>query len=346
MNPLIYSLFVSLLACSTVLVMMSHHWMLAWLGLEINTMAMIPIIAQQHHPRATEAAMKYFLTQTVAALLVLYASTINATQTGHWTLTNITTPSAQILLTLALTMKMGVAPMHAWFSEVLQGTKTSTALILATTQKLPPLTLLILNANHMPPNILLFLGALSTLWGGLAALNQTNLRKIMAFSSIAHMGWIMIALTLNTNLTTLAFLLYMTLTAPIFMTMMTTSTKTLADLATTWIVTPMLTSLLMLSLFSLGGLPPLTGFIPKMLITDALIKAQLTPLAIFLMLASLPSLFFYIRLAYLTTLTNPPGTTNSKHKWRQPPTKFNLVAPMIALATPLLPMLPLMYATP
>nr|ASW34682.1 NADH dehydrogenase subunit 2 [Quedenfeldtia moerens] len=316
MNPMTYALLISALSMSTIITMSSHHWLLAWLGLEINTMAMIPIITKPHHPRATEAATKYFLVQAAAAAMILFASIINTWQTGQWAITEPTTNITTALLTLALAMKLGLAPVHFWYPEVIQGSTLNTALILSTWQKLAPFTLLYMTMHHLSPSILLTTSLLSTLIGGWMGLNQTQTRKIMAFSSIAHMGWLTAALALNQNISLITITVYMILTTTMFSMLALTTTKTISDLSTMNSHTLPTTTLTMLTLMSLGGLPPLTGFIPKWLVLKELNYYSLPLLATTLALASLPSLFFYTRMAYVTTLTTPPTTTPTKHTWR------------------------------
>nr|BAP90284.1 NADH dehydrogenase subunit 2 [Tropiocolotes steudneri] len=343
MNPLIWALLITSLSTSTVITMSSNHWLLAWLGLELNTLSIIPIIAKPNHPRATEAAMKYFLMQATGATLILCATTINAWQTGQWTMTCTLSPTATTLLTAAIALKLGLAPAHLWYPEVMQGSTPTTALIISTWQKIAPLTLLMMIHNHLNTNTLMTLGITSALLGGLTGLNQTQTRKIMAFSSIAHMGWLIITLTLNLTLTTLTMITYTLMTSTMFYTLATTSSKTLSDMGTTWPLSPTLTTTTMLTLVSLGGLPPLTGFMPKWLILKDLITAPLP--STLLLLASLPSLFFYTRLAYLTTLTTPPTTTNTEHTWRLPTQYTPMMTLMTSTTLLLLPITPLLYHT-
>nr|AFP67674.1 NADH dehydrogenase subunit 2 [Saurodactylus fasciatus] len=345
MSSTMYVVLISSLSTGTIITMSSHHWLLAWLGLEINTLAMIPIITKPHHPRATEAATKYFLTQAAAAALILFASTTNAWQTGQWTIMQPMGPLPTLMLVLAIAMKLGIAPAHLWLPDVIQGSTMTTALIMSTWQKLAPLALLYYTTNHLPPNIMLMLGLTSALLGSWTGLNQTQTRKIMAFSSIAHMGWLTTTFALSQSLTTLTLLTYLTLTTTTFITLTMTSTKTITDMGTSWSYSPTLLTLMMMTLMSLGGLPPLTGFTPKWLIIKELTQHQLVVMATTLALTSLPSLFFYMRMAYFTTLTTPPQTTHTQHKWRF---KTNLPKPLpTTLITTLLtlPLTPMIYTT-
>nr|QGN01234.1 NADH dehydrogenase subunit 2 [Gehyra electrum] len=343
MNPIIWTIMITSLSTSTIITMTSHHWLLAWLGLELNTLSILPIIMKPHHPRSTEATTKYFLVQALAAATILLASTMNAWQTGHWAITN--SNNYTTIITMAVMLKLGVAPIHLWYPEVIQGATLNTALLISTWQKLAPMTLLYMMHNNLPTNLLLMTGLLSALIGGWVGLNQTQTRKIMAHSSIAHMGWLMIALTMDPQLTTLALIIYITTTTAMFMALNNTMTKTILDMGTTWSSSPTLMTLTLLTLMSLGGLPPLTGFMPKLLILKELTTTHLIPLASTLAMASLPSLFFYIRMAYMTTLTTPPNTTNTEYKWRfKPPFTQNPIT-MMALALMLLPLTTTLHTT-
>nr|AFS17328.1 NADH dehydrogenase subunit 2 [Lepidodactylus guppyi] len=342
MNPMIWSLLITGLSTSTIITMSSHHWLLAWLGLELNTLSILPIIMKSGHPRATEATTKYFLIQATAAALILFASTLHAWKTGQWNITQDLSSMTTTTITIAIMLKLGMAPVHAWYPEVLQGSTMNTALIISTWQKLAPLTLLYLMNPHLPTNIMLTLGLTSALLGGWTGLNQTQTRKIMAYSSIAHMGWLIIALTFNPRLALMTLLIYITMTTALFLSLNTTTTKTLTDLGMAWTQSPPLITLLVLSLMSLGGLPPLTGFTPKWLILSELCSMKLMPLSIMLAMASLPSLYFYIRMTYLTVLITPPTTTNTEHKWRFMKTPNTPLPLTITLTIMMLPMTPML----
>nr|AAC27566.1 NADH dehydrogenase subunit II [Anolis bahorucoensis] len=342
MSPMIYSIVFSSLATGTIITMTSYHWFMAWIGLEINTLAVIPIISTLHHPRSTEAATKYFLTQAAASATILFSSMINAWQTGTWDITQLSTTPAHILLTMALAMKLGLVPAHFWLPEVLQGSTITTALIITTWQKLAPMSLIFLTINNLSSTALLLLGLMSSLLGGWAGLNQTQTRKIMAFSSIAHLGWMATISSIMTNILIMNLLLYLIMTTTMFYSLILSKSKTIQDTMTTWTLSPALTIMMMLFLLSLGGLPPLTGFIPKWLILEELTTQNLAPLAIIMAMSALLSLFFYLRLAYTTTLTLSPNTTQMKPNWRfKPLAQTTPLTAMTPLSIFLLPLMPL-----
>nr|UVU20680.1 NADH dehydrogenase subunit 2 [Ladislavia taczanowskii] len=348
MNPYVLMTLLSSLGLGTTLTFASSHWLLAWMGLEINTLAIVPLMAQHHHPRAVEATTKYFLTQATAAAMILFASTTNAWITGEWDMAHMSSPIASTMVITALALKIGLAPMHFWMPEVLQGLDLLTGLILSTWQKLAPLALIMQTAHAIDPLLLTTLGLMSTLVGGWGGLNQTQLRKILAYSSIAHMGWMMIILQFAPQLTLLALGVYIFMTSAAFLTFKMSSVTKINSLAMAWSNNPTLTATAALVLLSLGGLPPLTGFMPKWLILQELAKQDLPATATIMALAALLSLYFYLRLCYAMTLTASPNTTSSITPWRIKTTQASLpLAVFTAVALGLLPVTPaaLMLAT-
>nr|AFH73511.1 NADH dehydrogenase subunit 2 [Basileuterus tristriatus] len=341
MNPQANLIFIISLLLGTTITISSNHWIMAWTGLEINTLAILPLISKSHHPRAIEAATKYFLTQSAASALVLFSSMTNAWHTGQWDITQLTHPTSSLILTSAIAMKLGLVPFHFWFPEVLQGSPLTTGLLLSTIMKLPPIALLYMTSHSLNPTLLTTLAILSTALGGWMGLNQTQIRKVLAFSSISHLGWMAIIIIYNPKLTLLNFYLYAMMTAAIFLTLNTIKVLKLSTLMTAWTKIPSLNAMLLLTLLSLAGLPPLTGFLPKWLIIQELTKQDMAPAATLISLLSLLSLFFYLRLAYCTTITLPPHTTNHMKQWRTNKSTSIMIAILTTMSVLLLPISPM-----
>nr|ADE80815.1 NADH dehydrogenase subunit 2 [Oreoscopus gutturalis] len=342
MNPQAKLVFATSLLLGTTITISSNHWIMAWAGLEINTLAVLPLISKSHHPRAIEAATKYFLVQAAASALVLFSGMTNAWHTGQWDITQLTHPVSCLILTAALAMKLGLVPFHFWFPEVLQGTSLTTGLLLSTAMKFPPITLLFLTSPSLNPALLTTMAILSAALGGWMGLNQTQTRKILAFSSISHLGWMTIILSYSPKLTLLNFYLYSLMTAAVFLTLNTMKAHKLSTLMTAWTKTPSLNAALLLTLLSLAGLPPLTGFIPKWAIIQELTKQSMAPAAAIISLLSLLSLFFYLRLTYCATITLPPHTTNHMKQWHVYKPTNAMIAILTTLSITLLPLSPML----
>nr|YP_097194.1 NADH dehydrogenase subunit 2 [Batrachoseps attenuatus]AAU20631.1 NADH dehydrogenase subunit 2 [Batrachoseps attenuatus]ABX46728.1 NADH dehydrogenase subunit 2 [Batrachoseps attenuatus] len=316
MSPYAMSMLLSSLSAGTIITLTSTHWFLAWIGLEINTLAMVPLMSKMQHPRATEAATKYFLTQATASALLMFAAATNAWYTGEWTIMNMQTTHSTAMLMVALMIKLAVAPFHLWLPDVIQGLDLMTCLILSTWQKLAPFALLIQVSSELNSTLMTTMGMLSIIIGGWGGLNQPQMRKIMAYSSIAHLGWMIIVMTYANNLTMLNLLMYLIMTSSLFLMMMNLMSTNINKAATSWTKNLPLTSTMMLVLMSLSGLPPTSGFLPKWLILEEMIKQNMTFIATVIALSTMLSLFFYLRLSYMVSLTTSPTTTNSKMMWR------------------------------
>nr|AAF03004.1 NADH dehydrogenase subunit II [Neofundulus ornatipinnis] len=329
MSPMILIVMAFSLCMGTLITLSSSHWLLAWMGLEINTFAIIPFMAQNQSPRTMEAATKYFIIQVTAATILLFASISNAWLVGQWSMQQMNHPLSLIMMYTALALKLGLAPMHAWFPEIMQGLNFPTGLLLATWQKLAPLSIMMqLPTNNHSSTMLILLALLSIMMGGWGGLNQTQLRKILGYSSIAHLGWMSLVVQYMPSLTFMAFLLYVVLTFSTFLIFWHNKTSTINALSTSWMKMPTISAISPLILLSLGGFPPLTGFIPKWMILSELTKQDLIFVATMAALSTLLSLYFYLRLSYAMALTTPPNNLPALLPWR-----IKFLQPMLPLAT-------------
>nr|Q36346.1 RecName: Full=NADH-ubiquinone oxidoreductase chain 2; AltName: Full=NADH dehydrogenase subunit 2 [Capra hircus]CAA51468.1 NADH dehydrogenase [Capra hircus] len=343
MNPIIFIIILMTVMLGTTIVMISSHWLRIWIGFEMNMLAIIPIMMKKHNPRATAASSDYFLTQSTASMLLMMAIIINLMFSGQWTVTKLFHPTASMLMTMALAMKLGMAPFHFWVPEVTQGIPLSSGLILLTWQKLVPMSVLYQILPSINLDLILTLSILSIMIGGWGGLNQTQLRKIMAYSSIAHMGWMTAILPYNPTMMLLNLIIYITMTSTMFLLFMANSTTTTLSLSLTWNKMPIMTTLVLITLLSMGGLPPLSGFVPKWMIIQEMTKNNSIILPTLMAITALLNLYFYMRLTYSTTLTMFPSTNNMKMKWQFSTTKrMTLLPTLTVLSTMLLPLTPIL----
>nr|QOJ44902.1 NADH dehydrogenase subunit 2 [Allobates conspicuus] len=338
MNPYALSMIISSLALGTITTFSSFHWILAWVGLEINTLAVIPLMTKNPHPRSIEATTKYFLIQATASALILFSSALNAWLLGEWAINNLMNPLSTIFLSIAIATKLGIAPFHFWLPDVLQGLTMQTGWILSTWQKLAPMALLLQLTQSINLTLITTMGLLSILIGGWGGINQNQIRKILAFSSIAHLGWMITILKISPPLSVLSFSLYIIMSSTLFYMFIIVNSTNIMQLATSWTKLPTLTALSLLSLLSLSGLPPLTGFMPKLLIAQEMIKQDLVLISFIMLSLTLLSLFFYLRLTYTISLTMAPNSSVSTSLWYLK--KKNNLTPIILLTLCLLPITP------
>nr|ANE20146.1 NADH dehydrogenase subunit 2 [Canis lupus familiaris] len=343
MKPPILIIIMATIMTGTMIVMLSSHWLLIWIGFEMNMLAIIPILTKKYNPRAMEASTKYFLTQATASMLLMMGVTINLLYSGQWVISKISNPIASIMMTTALTMKLGLSPFHFWVPEVTQGITLMSGMILLTWQKIAPMSILYQISPSINTNLLMLMALTSVLVGGWGGLNQTQLRKIMAYSSIAHMGWMAAIITYNPTMMVLNLALYILMTLSTFMLFMLNSSTTTLSLSHMWNKFPLITSMILILMLSLGGLPPLSGFIPKWMIIQELTKNNMIIIPTLMAITALLNLYFYLRLTYSTALTMFPSTNNMKMKWQFEYTKkATLLPPLIITSTMLLPLTPML----
>nr|WEM26812.1 NADH dehydrogenase subunit 2 [Canis lupus familiaris] len=343
MKPPILIIIMATIMTGTMIVMLSSHWLLIWIGFEMNMLAIIPILMKKYNPRAMEASTKYFLTQATASMLLMMGVTINLLYSGQWVISKISNPIASIMMTTALTMKLGLSPFHFWVPEVTQGVTLMSGMILLTWQKIAPMSILYQISPSINTNLLMLMALTSVLVGGWGGLNQTQLRKIMAYSSIAHMGWMAAIITYSPTMMILNLTLYILMTLSTFMLFMLNSSTTTLSLSHMWNKFPLITSMILILMLSLGGLPPLSGFIPKWMIIQELTKNNMIIIPTLMAITALLNLYFYLRLTYSTALTMFPSTNNMKMKWQFEYTKkATLLPPLIITSTMLLPLTPML----
>ncbi|YP_006503758.1 NADH dehydrogenase subunit 2 (mitochondrion) [Aotus nancymaae] len=343
MNPLAYLIISFTILMGTMITILSSHWFLIWMGLELNMLAIVPILAKNTSPRSTEASTKYFLMQATASMVLLMAIFLNTLFSGQWTINPSFNKILSTMMLIALVMKLGMAPLHFWLPEVTQGVPLTPAMLILTWQKLAPMSIILQIFPPMNLNTLLMISILSIMIGSWGGLNQTQLRKIMAYSSITHMGWMMAVLYYDPNITILSLIIYIFLTISTFMMFFMNSNLTTLSLSHSWNKLTWMMPMIPLMMMSLGGLPPLTGFSPKWAIMQELTKNDNLIFPLTMAMLTLMNLYFYMRLSYSISMTMFPTSNNTKINWQlkyMKPTP--LLPPLMVASIFLLPVTPLM----
>jgi len=277
----------------------ANSWLRAWIGLEINLLAFIPLIRDNNNLISTEASLKYFLTQALASSVLLFAVVIIFL--NNYPSIQINTLYTKIIILSSLLIKRGAAPFHFWFPNVMEGLSWINRLILITWQKIAPLILI---SSTMQSRVIIVTIFLSVIIGALGGLNQTSLRKLIAYSSINHLGWIFTAIEARESLWVAYFIFYSFLSFSIIFIFNTFKISHINQLFSLFFNSKTIKFIVFLNLLSLGGLPPFLGFIPKWLVIQSLIaNRQLITITV-LTVTSLITLFFYLRLCFAAFILN------------------------------------------
>nr|YP_011026061.1 NADH dehydrogenase subunit 2 [Arctolamia fruhstorferi]WQM87499.1 NADH dehydrogenase subunit 2 [Arctolamia fruhstorferi] len=277
----------------TLIAISSYSWLSMWMGLEINLLSIIPLLKDKENLYPAESALKYFITQSLASSILLMGILLSL-NLKEFFMENF--QFLMLILNSALLTKLGAAPFHSWFPEVMEGLNWNLGLLMLTWQKIAPMILLYYNC--FLSKFLLFIILLSTTLSGILGLNQISLRKIMAYSSINHMSW-MLASTLHSQMIWfIYFCIYSIITFNIVIILMELEIFYLNQLYSILSFSKSMKFTFMLNFFSLGGLPPLLGFFPKWLVINNLVMNEFYFLSILLILLTLITLFFYLRITF------------------------------------------------
>nr|UEK75610.1 NADH dehydrogenase subunit 2 [Epistrophe bashanensis] len=295
-------LFIFILLMSTMITISANSWLSAWMGLEINLLSFIPLMSD-NNLMSNEASLKYFLTQALASSILLFSSILLLYQNNFMTQFIFYNKNYYIYMMIlsALLMKSGTAPFHFWFPNVMEGLNWINSLILMTWQKIGPLMLI---SYLIIKSILFFCIILSIIIGSLGGLNQTSLRKLMTFSSINHLGWMLMSMYSNESLWIIYFLFYAFLSFNLIFLFNMFKLFHINQLFSLFMFNKNLKFSLFLNLLSLGGLPPFLGFLPKWFTIQYLTFNNQLFMMTIMIIMTLVTLFFYLRLCYTAFMLN------------------------------------------
>ena len=296
-----------------------------YLGLELQSLALYVVAAiDRGNVRSSEAGLKYFVLGSLSSGMLLYGASLIYGFTGSTDFTAIAAAAhggataasvgltiGLVFLLVGLAFKVSAVPFHMWTPDVYEGAPTPVTAFFAAAPKLAAMALLMRVLLTAFPGIapqwqqiVVFLSIASMLLGAFAAIGQTNIKRLMAYSSIGHIGYALIGLAADSEAGTQSVLVYLAIylfmTIGAFACILSMRNKlgpvedidSLAGLAKTNL--PMAFVLAMI-LFSMAGIPPLAGFFAKFYVFAAAIKAGLYPLAIIGVLASVVAAYYYLR---------------------------------------------------
>nr|APX39416.1 NADH dehydrogenase subunit 2 [Altica palustris] len=304
-------LFFISLTLGTFITISAYSWFSMWIGLEINLLSMIPLMKSPNNQYPTEAMIKYFTIQALASSLILFA--IIGSLNLYDFLPQYMNYSMMMTLNSAILMKLGAAPFHTWFPEVSEGLNWLNNLIIYTWQKLAPMILLMYNINFVFYSIIIILSGLT---GSLMGFNQISLRKILAYSSINHIAWMLASLLNFKILWSIYFSIYTIINISIIMIFSKLNIFFSSQINMSLNSNKLLKLFFLMNFFSLGGLPPFLGFLPKWLIIETLISNNSYGLSIILILMTLVTLYFYIRLTFSTLMFSSDEVLVYSNKWK------------------------------
>lgn len=326
----------SMFALLGMFVMISgNNFLVIYMGLELLTLSSYALVAlRRDHVVATEAAIKYFVLGAMASGFLLYGMSMLYGATGSLDITAVFKAIASgnvrhqvlifglVFIVSGLAFKLGVVPFHMWIPDVYQGAPTAVTLMIGGAPKLAAfgMTMRLLVEGMLPlaidwQQMLMVLSVASLLVGNLAAIMQTNVKRMLAFSTISQMGFVLLGLmagvvngkvdlAANAYSSSMFYVItYVLTTLAAFGVLLLLSregfeSEEIADLAGLNQRSPLYAGIMAVTMFSLAGIPPLAGFYAKLSVLQALVvsgEAAYLYLAVFAVLMSLIGAFYYLR---------------------------------------------------
>ena len=318
-----YSILVLLATLGMMAMVSANDLMSLYVGLELQSLALYVLAAiKRDDPKATEAGLKYFVLGALSSGMLLYGASLVYGFTGHTNLQEIVIAIANegrsiglifgvVFLLAGVAFKISAVPFHMWTPDVYEGAPTPVTALLATAPKVAAMALMVrLVMDTFEPiahdwqQIVIFLSIASMVLAAFAAIGQKSIKRLIAYSSIGHVGFALVGLSSGTQGgvegVAIYMAIYVAMTVGLFACLLSLRTadgyvETIDDLAGAAQKRPFVAAIMAVMMFSLIGMPPLAGFFAKWHVFLAAIDSQLYVLAVIGVLASAVSAFYYLR---------------------------------------------------
>lgn len=339
LNKFEYPVLIVLATLGMLMMVSSNNLIALYLGIELQSLALYVLAAiSRDSARATEAGLKYFVLGALSSGMLLYGCSLIYGYTGSTSFPEIATAVGDmeqvslgllfglVFLTAGLAFKVSAVPFHMWTPDVYEGAPTSVTAFFAVAPKIAAMALFVRAMFDQFPDIIgqwqqivIFLSIASMLFGAFFALVQTNIKRLMAYSSIGHVGFALVGLAAGTEQGVQSILIYLAIylimnvgafALILSMRRGDATTEDIGHLAGLSRNRPGMAAALAVFMFSLAGIPPLAGFFGKFYVFVAAIDAGLIVLSVIGVLASVVGAFYYLRIVKLMYFDDPVDETD------------------------------------
>ena len=324
-----------------ILMISSYDLIIFYLGLELQSLCLYILASfKRDDERSTEAGLKYFVLSALASGLLLYGCSLIYGFTGS---TNFEIISANldeantgavfgiVFIIVGLAFKVSAVPFHMWTPDVYEGSPTSVTSFFALVPKIAAISVFIrfmyvpfVNVISQWQTIIIFLSIASMILGAVAAIGQSNIKRLMAYSSIGHMGYALAGLATGTNSGIQSTIIYLTIYLVMnlgafgcifMMKRENVYYENINDLSGLSKNHPMVALSFLIILFSLAGIPPMAGFFAKFYIFMAVIEVKMYALAIIGLVTTVVSAFYYLRIIKIIYFDKPKKPFEENYDW-------------------------------
>nr|AWV83367.1 NADH dehydrogenase subunit 2 [Tanna japonensis] len=275
-----HMLFLAFMLIGIMISVSSNNWLGCWMGIEMNLISFLPIMMNSMSVYSSESMIKYFIIQSMGSSLLFFSLMFMFMYNMNY------------LMVISLLIKMGCPPFHLWFPSVMEGLTWFNCFLLSTIQKMVPIVLI----SYLNLNIMVFI-LFACLWGSLGGLMYSSLRKIIAYSSIYNLGWIISGMYVMNYSWMMYYAIY---SLTLMMVCYSFYIFGLNYLNQFFLISMNYMKLIfvMVIFLSMGGMPPFMGFFPKMILVYCLILNKMYFICFILLISALLIMFFYLRVVF------------------------------------------------
>lgn len=297
----------------SLLLVSSVNWLSIYLALELQTLTIFILVAKKKDSAySTEAGLKYFVLGAISSGLFLFGCTLLYGVSGETSIQGINSvligDVGKIFITASLLFKLSVVPFHMWAPDVYEGVPTITTALLAIVPKIGVFSVLVLVG--LISNVVLFCGVLSIIYGAIGALNQTKIKRLLAYSGIGHMGFLLFGVAIGSFESIQASLVYIVLYAimsicgfSVFLSLKLTRAL-IIEVSSLSRDNSVLALTLALTFLSIAGIPPLAGFLGKWLILLSGVASGYYLICMAIVVASVIAGVYYVRVVQIIYFPN------------------------------------------
>ncbi len=336
MNQFEYPILILFAILGMMIMVSANHLLMLYVGLELQSLSLYVLVAfRRDSLRESEAALKYFILGALASAIILYGASLVYAFTGTLAFSEIAEKLAygamplgaiigMVFLIAGLAFKLSAVPFHMWTPDVYEGTPMPVTAFFANVPKIAAFALFVRllmvgfgTVIEQWQTVVLLISIMSMGLACFAAIAQSNLKRLIAYSSIGHMGYALIGLTAGTEFGVLAVMVYLTIymvtgiglfACILSMRSPQGNYENIADLAGLLKTSPGIAVALLIFMFSMAGIPPMAGFFAKFYVFKAALEQQLYILVIIAALTSVISAFYYLHIIRLMFFEAPKFT--------------------------------------
>nr|UPL65920.1 NADH dehydrogenase subunit 2 [Helopeltis sp.] len=321
-------MFLMIMFMSTIYVMSSNNMFSMWMGMEMNMMAFMPLMFMKKNSYTSQSMLTYFLIQSMASMLFLMIILMYNKMYMYY---------MYMLMMLSMLMKLGMPPFHMWMPNVMMNLSWNMCFILMTWQKMAPMS--IISLILMKTKFTMIIIMTSTIMGSIMGLIHTSIKKIMTYSSISHLSWMMATELMFKKSWIMYMMMYMMIMFMMINLLKKNNIMYINQMFFSNISTPEKINITLMML-SMGGLPPMLGFLPKWMTINYMISSNEMFMTLIMIMCALVTMIYYLKMISTSYLMM---TTSQKWYMNMYKSKKNMYLLYMNLMLPLLIMLINMY---